>query len=243
VYSIFLKEVNSFFSSLVGVLAISIFLLILGLFLWLFPDTSILSYEYASMEQFFQIAPFILLFLIPAITMRSFSEEIHSGTLELLSTRPLTEWQIILGKYLATLFLVLLALIPTLVYYYSVYQLGSPTGNIDTGATNGSYIGLFLLAASFSAIGLFTSSITSNQIVAFISAVFICFMFYQAFEYISKLSIFYASLDRIVELMGIEEHYISISRGVVDSRDILYFFSLIFFFLYLTYSALIFRKC
>jgi len=243
VYSIFLKEINSFFSSLVGVLALSVFLLIMGLFLWLFPDTSILSYEYAGLDQFSQIAPFILLFLIPAITMRSFSEEIHSGTLELLSTRPLTEWQIVLGKYFASLFLIVLALLPTLVYYYSVYQLGSPAGNIDMGATNGSYIGLFLLAASFSAIGLFTSSVTSNQIVAFITAVFICFVFYQAFEYLSKLSVFYASFDRIIELIGIEEHYISISRGVVDSRDILYFFSLIFFFLYLTYSALISRKC
>jgi len=243
VYSIFAKEINSFFSSLVGVLALSVFLLILGLFLWLFPDTSILSYGYAGLDQFFQIAPFILLFLIPAITMRSFSEEIKSGTLELLSTRPLTEWQIVLGKYFATLVLILLALIPTLIYYYSVYQLGSPVGNMDIGATNGSYIGLFLLAASFSAIGLFCSSISSNQIVAFISAVFICFLFYQAFEYISKLSIFYATLDRFIEMLGIEEHYISISRGVVDSRDLLYFFSLIFFFLYLTYSALIARKC
>jgi len=243
VYSVFVKEVNSFFSSLVGVLALSVFLLVLGLILWLFPDTSIISYGYAGLDQFFQIAPFILLFLIPAITMRSFSEEINSGTLELLSTRPLSEWQIILGKYFATLFLIILALIPTLTYYYTVYQLGSPIGNMDTGATNGSYIGLFFLAASFAAIGLFCSSITSNQIVAFISAVFICFIFYQVFEYISKLDIFYAKFDRLIELLGIEEHYISISRGVVDSRDLLYFFSLIFFFLYLTYSALISRKC
>lgn len=242
-YSIFAKEVSSFFSSLVGVLALSVFLLVLGLILWLFPDTSILSYGYAGLDQFFQIAPMILLWLIPAITMRSFAEEINSGTLELLSTRPLSEWQIVLGKYFATLFLISLALLPTLIYYYSVYQLASPVGNIDTGATNGSYIGLFLLAASFSAIGLFTSSITSNQIVAYISAVFICFIFYLAFEYVSKMSIFYASLDRVIELVGMEEHYISISRGVVDSRDLLYFFSLILFFLYLSYSALMSKKC
>ncbi|MEO1624977.1 MAG: ABC transporter permease, partial [Bacteroidota bacterium] len=188
--SIFFKEVNTFFSSLIGYIVIGTFLVIMGLVMWVFPDYSILGYEYATMDQLFGIAPVIFVFLIPAITMRSFAEENQTGTIELLVTRPLSDWQIIGGKYLACLLLVIFAILPTLCYYYSVYQLGAPKGNLDSGAIMGSYIGLVLLGGVFVAIGIFASSLTNNQIVAFILATFLCFFFYYAFFYLSKLPIF-----------------------------------------------------
>ncbi len=241
-YRIFAKEVNLFLSSLIGYIAIGVFLLATGLFMWVFPDYSVISYGFSGMESFFGMAPYIFLFLIPAITMRSFAEETQSGTIELLATRPLSDWQIIGGKYLACLFLVFFSILPTLIYYFSIYELGMPKGNIDQGATWGSYIGLFLLGAAFSAIGLFASSITKNQIVAFIVGLFLSAFFYDAFSSISRLSIFFGSIDTVIEYMGINFHYASISRGLIDSRDIVYFFSLIAAFLLFTKTALEKRK-
>jgi len=240
--SVFKKEIGAFFSSLTGYLAIAIFLIVSGLFLWVFPESSILDYQYASLESFFTLAPWVLIFLIPAITMKSLSEEFNSGTIEFLLTKPLSDWQIILGKYFACLVLVAFAILPTLVYYYSVYQLGVEVGNIDTGATNGSYIGLLFLSGVFVAIGLFASSISNSQIVAFIFAVFLSFFFYAAFDSLSQLGIFYAKMDYILQNLGVAFHYNSISRGVIDSRDIIYFLSVISIFIMLTYIVLQNRK-
>ncbi|MEM0994826.1 MAG: gliding motility-associated ABC transporter permease subunit GldF [Bacteroidota bacterium] len=240
--SIFLKEVNAFFSSLIGYIVIGIFLVITGLFMFVFSDYSILNYQFATLDQLFGIAPMIFLFLIPAVTMRSFAEEQQSGTIELLETRPLSDWQITLGKYFACLLLVIFALLPTLLYYWTVHELGSPKGNLDSGAILGSYIGLTFLAASFTAVGIFSSSLTNNQIVAFILASFLCFLFYWGFLFISNLPIFVGKVDDIIQMIGIDYHYESISRGVLDSRDLIYFLSLISVFLLATVTALQRRK-
>lgn len=240
--NIFLKEINHFFSSLIGYIAVGVFLLATGLFLWVFTDTGILEYGYATLENYFSLAPYIFMFLIPAITMRSFSEEYNTGTIEILSTKPITDNQIIGGKFLAAMFLVLFALLPTLLYFYSVYSLGAPVGNIDTGATWGSYIGLLFLGAAFVAIGIFASSITNNQIIAFLLAIFLCFFLYIGFDYISRLGVFYAKLDALVEQLGIDAHYQSIGKGVVDTRDLIYFISLIAIFLFFTKTMLERRK-
>ncbi len=240
--SIFYKEVNAIFSSLIGYIVIGVFLILMGLVMWVFPDYSILNYSYATLDQLFGIAPFIFLFLIPAITMRSFAEEQQTGTIELLATRPITEMSIILGKYFACLILVLFALLPTLLYYYSVHQLGSPVGNLDSGAIMGSYFGLILLAATFVAIGIFASSLTNNQIVSFVLAVFLCFFVQWGFYFISSLPIFVGKVDDIVQMIGIDYHYNSISRGLIDSRDVIYFLSVIVLFLIFTKTSLERRK-
>ncbi len=240
--AIFLKELQQFFSSLIGYIAIIVFLLVLGLFMWIFPDTSILDFGYATLDSFFSIAPYIFIFLIPAITMRSFAEEINTGTIELLSTRPVTELQIILGKYFAALLLVLIAIIPTFIYFYTVYALASPVGNIDVGGILGSYFGLFFLGAVFVAIGIFCSSITSNQIVAFILGVFLCFFLYLAFSYISQFGIFVGKNDYLVDSLGLSAHYDAMGKGVIDTRDVVYFLSMISLFILLTRTALSSRK-
>jgi len=240
--SILFKEISTFLSSLTGYIAIAIFLISSGLFLWVFSDTSIINYNYASIAQLFTIAPLVFLFLIPAVTMNAFSEEKQQGTLELLNTKPLTDWQIVGGKYFASLVLILLALVPTAIYYFSVYQLGSPKGNIDSGAVIGSYIGLFFLAAIFAAIGIWISSLTSNQIVAFISTAFMCFIFYWAFDFLSLLPMFYGKTDALIKSIGIDEHYQSISKGRIDTRDIIYFLSVIGLFIWLTIVSLDRRK-
>ncbi len=239
--TIFKKEIAGFFSSLIAYISIVVFLLVTGLFVWVFPDTSILEYGFASMDSFFGIAPWIFLFLIPAITMRSFSEENKSGTIELLVTRPITELQIILGKYFAGLTIVVLAILPTLMYYVTVYQLGAVKGNVDTGAVIGSYIGLIFLAASLVSIGIFASSLSDNQIIAFIVAVFISFICYAGFDSFSKLDLF-GKVDNIIASIGINEHYQSMSRGVLDSRDAIYFIGFISFFVLLTRMVLESRK-
>ena len=239
---IFTKEVRSFFSSLVGYLAVCIFLLVIGLFTWVFTETNILDGRYANLDQLFSISPFIFMFLIPAITMRTFAEERQSGTIEFLLTKPIKDIEIVLGKYLASLFLVFVALLPTALYYYSVNQLGNPVGNIDGGAVLGSYIGLFFLAAVFVAIGLFASSLSSNQIVSFIVAVALCFTMYLAFMYLSSLPIFFGKTDSIVKQLGINEHYLSMSKGKIDTRDIVYFITVIGFFVYLTFVTLSKRR-
>ena len=227
------KELRQFFSNHTGYIAIIVFLLLNGLMLFVFPDTDILAFGYASLDKFFELAPWILLLLIPAITMRSFSEEFRMGTYETLQTRPLTRGRLVLGKYLACLIVVLIALLPTLIYYLCIQRL-SGQGGIDTGATTGSYIGLVLLAAVFTSIGVWCSSFTTNAVVAFIVAAFACFVLYSGFGAISALPVFSAGLDYYIAMLGIDFHYRSISRGVVDCRDILYICSVIFLFLWLT---------
>lgn len=239
--TIYKKELYSYLSSLVAYITIGIFLIVLGLFLWVFPETSILENGYAGLESLFNIIPYLFMFLIPAITMRSLAEEKKEGTFELLATRPLTDWQIVLGKYLACLTLVLFSLIPTLVYYYSVYNLGATKGNIDSGAVIGSYIGLFLLGGAFVAIGIFTSSLTKNQIIAFAIAVFLSFFAFSGFDSASQV-LSLQKFDHILINIGINEHYQSISRGVLDTRDLIYFLSFIAVFLLFTKTVLGGRK-
>ncbi|HEX2629604.1 MAG TPA: gliding motility-associated ABC transporter permease subunit GldF, partial [Chitinophagaceae bacterium] len=234
-WSVCKKELRQFFSSLTGYIAIIVFLAINGLVLFVFKDktNNVFEYGYATLDSFFQLAPWVLLLLIPAITMRSFSEEFKTGTFELLQTRPLTRWQIVTGKYLGSLIVVIIALLPTLVYYFSIQALASDKG-IDTGATMGSYLGLFFLAAVFTAIGICSSSFTNNSVVAFIAALIACALFYYGFDAISKLPSLENGLDYYVAMIGIDFHYKSISRGVVDSRDLVYFLSVIFLFLLIT---------
>lgn len=229
---IFSKEIRSFFSSLIGYMAVGVFLLLLGLMVWVFPDYSILEYGFASLDGFFELTPVVFLFLIPAITMRAFAEEWQTGTYELLVTRPVTSWQIIGGKFLASWFLVLVALLPTGFYWYTVHELGSPEGNMDMGATLGSYVGLILLGGVFVAVGLFCSAWTSNQIVAFLLGALLSFLLFWGFLYISKVTAFVGRLDDLIQQFGIDYHYRSISRGVIDSRDILYFLSMAAAFLW-----------
>ncbi len=241
-FTIFLKEINTFFSSLIGYIVIGVFLGILGLIMFVFPDTSLLNYNYATLDQLFDIAPMVFVFLIPAVTMRSFAEENQTGTIELLATRPVSDLQIVLGKFFACLALVAFALLPTLLYYFTVYQLGSPKGNLDSGAILGSYLGLLFLASSFVAIGTFASSLTNNQIVGFILATFLCFIFHWGFFFFSKLPIFVGKGDDIVQMLGIDYHYMSISRGVIDSRDVIYFLTLTGVFIAMTVTSLERRK-
>ncbi|MCX6198427.1 MAG: gliding motility-associated ABC transporter permease subunit GldF [Bacteroidetes bacterium] len=241
-FAIFKKEIQQFFSSLIGYMAIIVFLLVLGLFIWVFPDTNIFDYGYATLDSFFNIAPYIFIFLIPAITMRSFAEEINTGTIELLSTRPVTEMQIILGKYFAALLLVFIAILPTFIYFVTVYLLASPVGNVDTGGILGSYFGLLFLAAVFIAIGIFCSSVTSNQIVAFIVGVFLCFFIYLAFGYIAQFGIFIGKNDYLVESLGLSAHFDAMGKGVIDTRDVVYFLSVISVFIVFTRTALASRR-
>ena len=240
--SIFWKEINAFFSSLIGYIVVGVFLLVMGIMLWFLPDFSLLEYDYATLDPFFELAPVVFAFLIPAITMRSFSEERQSGTIELLATRPVTDLQIIFGKYLAGLTLVLFALLPTVLYYITVFQLGVPKGNLDSGAIVGSYFGLLLLAGSFAAIGIFASSLSSNQIVAFLLAILLCLLFHWGFFFFSKLPGFVGTFDDLIQQLGIDFHYERVSKGVIDTRDMIYFLSVIAFFIALTLVSLERRK-
>ncbi len=241
-YTLLRKEVSSFLNSLIGYSVVIVFLLINGLFLWIFPmQFNIPDYGFASIDNLFTLAPWVFLFLIPAITMRSFAEEQRSGTIELLLTKPLTDLEIILAKYLAGVVLVLFSLLPTLVYFVSVYRLGQPVGNIDMGGTWGSYLGLLFLGAGFTAIGIFASSVSGNQIVSFLIAVFLSGFVYIGFEFIYSLSLF-GRIDLFIQQLGISAHYASMSRGVIDTRDVIYFLSLIAVFLMLTRFNLERRK-
>lgn len=221
------KEINGFFAGPMGYLVIGIFLVINGLFLWVFAgDYNIFDSGFADLSAFFELAPWVLLFLIPAVTMRAFSDETKMGTLELLLTKPISIPQIVLGKYLGATLLIVMALIPTILYVFTISDLGNPPGNWDLGSTVGSYIGLLLLALTYAAVGIFASTLSKNQIVAFIAAVFICFALYFGFEGLSSIS---SNLD--VTYFGIKSHYNNISRGVIDTRDVLYFISVIVIFL------------
>ncbi|MBE7648420.1 gliding motility-associated ABC transporter permease subunit GldF [Tenacibaculum finnmarkense] len=235
-YSILKKEINSFFSSSIAYLVIGVFLLVNGLFLWVFKDDfNILNAGFSDISSFFYLTPWLFLFLIPAITMKSFADEFNSGTIELLRTKPVTDWQIVVGKFLACLVLVCIALAPTLTYVYTVYTLGNPIGNLDIGSTIGSYLGVLFLAATYTAIGLFTSTLSKNQIVAFILSIFISFILFYGFD---SLSSSFGNSGYTLQQFGMYEHFKSISRGVVDTRDIIYFISLTFFFLLMTKQQL-----
>ena len=236
--SIYIKEINSFFSSIVGYVAMLIFLIACGLFLWIIPDTSILDYGYANLDRFFEMAPWFLLLLIPAITMRTFADEFHSGTIEWLSTKPITDLNIILGKYFAALSLVVFALLPTLIYVLTINSLSAIPDNLDFGAIIGSYFGLFFLAAGFTAVGVFCSSITGNQVVAFLVALFACYLFHSGFEALSKIPSFTGGIDYYLSMVGMSFHYNSISRGVIDTRDVIYFSSVVILFVALTKISL-----
>lgn len=223
--SLFRKEVASFLNSLIAYMVISVFLTGIGLLMWVFPQTNILDYGYADMESLFGLAPYVFMFLIPAICMRFFAEEKKSGTMELLFTRPLTDLQVVMGKYFAGLFLVLFSLLPTLIYYYSVYELGNPKGNLDSAGIAGSYVGLLLLGSFFTALGVLASSLTENQVVAFILGAFFCFIWYDGIDAISQLG-FLGGNGHQLERLGVVFHYNSLSRGLMDSRDIIYFLSI-----------------
>lgn len=240
--SLILKEIRSYLSSLTGYLVIIIFLLLNGMFLWLFEGNfNILDGGYASMESLFVLAPWVFMFLIPAITMRMFADEHKAGTLELLFTRPLSELQIITAKYTAALVLVIVALIPTLIYVVTVYQLGNPVGNLDTGATLGSYLGLLFLAACYVGIGILSSAITNNQIVAFMIGMFLSFICYNGISSLASFDMLGAA-EYVVLNLGIDTHYNSISRGVIDSRDVVYFGSFIALTILITQTVLRSRK-
>lgn len=241
-YSIFRKELNSFFSSLVGYIAVAVFLLVCGFFMWIAPNSNILDYGYATMDKFFAFAPWVLMFLLPALTMRSFSDEYRSGTIEILSTIPLTEYQIILGKFLASLALVIFSLLPTLLYVYTIGHLSIIKGNLDSGGILGSYIGLFCLSGAFTAVGIFCSSLTQNQVIAFLIAIFANFILFAGFETLSKLPVLENGPDYLISQIGMQFHYTSISRGLLDSRDIVYFLSLVALFILATRLSLQQRK-
>ncbi|MEO6894336.1 MAG: gliding motility-associated ABC transporter permease subunit GldF [Ginsengibacter sp.] len=236
--SIVKKEFYQFFSSLTGYITIILFLLVNALYLFVLKDSNIFDFGYATLSSFFDLAPWIFIFLIPALGMRSFSDEFKSGTFEILKTSPLTKWQIVAGKYVAIIAVILIALIPTILYVITIQSLSS-TGGIDGGAITGSYIGLFFLASVFAAITIWCSSLTSNAVVAFLLSAFACIILYFGFSAISKLPVFTGNADYYIEMLGIDFHYQSISRGVLDTRDIIYFLSVIFIFLFATQKNLI----
>lgn len=240
--SLYRKEIQGFFSNLTGYIVIIIFLLANSLIMWKIEgNLNILDAGYATLEPLFIISPWIFLFLVPAITMRMFAEEAQSGTLELLFSRPLTELQIILSKYFASLTLVIFSLIPCLIFYASVYLLGNPPGNLDSGGTWGSMIGLFFLGAVYASMGIFTSSLSDNIIIAFLTALVLCFVFYMGFDLLAQIQML-KGISTTILYMGINEHYTSVSRGVIDLRDIIYFISVIAFFIILTRTRLASKK-
>lgn len=240
--AILTKEISGFFSSLTGYIVIIVFLLINSLFMWVFPgEWNVLDSGYAGLETLFFLSPWIFLFLVPAVTMRMIAEEKRLGTLELLYSKPVSERGIVYGKYFASVVLVLLALIPGVIYYISVYVLGEIPGNIDKGGTIGAFTGLFFLAAVYASAGLFASSLTDNQVVSFIIAVFISFFLFMGFDSFAYLPGLRKTGEYIIGL-GINEHYKSISRGVIDLRDILYFVAVVIVFNEATRLVLLSRK-
>ena len=229
--AIYKKELNDFFSSLIGYVAIIFYLVITGFFVWIYPGDNILQNGHADLNKLFELGPLVLLFLAPAITMKSFAEEFNLGTIEFLLTKPISDLQIILGKFFACFTIVIIAVLPTLVYVYSIWELGMPKGNIDLGATITSFIGLILLGGVFISIGLFSSLMTKNTILAFIVGLFISYFFYRGFSDLSNLPFIYGKYDHFVESLGIHSHFIAIQKGVIESRDLLYFISLSIIFL------------
>jgi ABC-2 type transport system permease protein len=236
------KELSAFFASITGYLIVITFLIIIGLFTWVFPGHfNILEVGYANLDSLFILSPWVFLFLVPAVTMRLFSEEKKTGTLDILLTRPISDFKIVMAKFITGFVLVTIAILPTFIYYLSIYYLSNPIGNVDTGAILGSYLGLLLLASIYVSIGLYASSLTDNQIIAFLLGAILCFVFFFAFDAIGSLE-FFSSISNFIYNIGISEHYKSISRGVIDSRDIVYFISVIAIFLLLTKTKLSSRK-
>ena len=226
--TIIIREINSFFSSTIGYLVIAIFLVINGLFLWVFSGNyNILDSGFADLSPYFELAPWVLLFLIPAVCMRAFSDEIKMGTLELLLTKPISLQKIVLGKYIGAVILIVIAIIPTILYVFTISELGNPSGNWDVGSTIGSYVGLLFLVFAYTSIGIFASTLSQNQIVAFIIAVFLCFVLYYGFEGLS-------SANLTISELGMKAHFDSVARGVLDTRDLIYFLSVTLFFIVLT---------
>jgi ABC-2 type transport system permease protein len=241
-FAIFRKEINGFFSSLTGYIVIILFLLFNSLFMWVFPgEWNIFDNGYAGLDTLFYLSPWIFLFLVPAVTMRMIAEEKHSGTIELIYSRPVTGRGIIYGKYLASVVLVLMALIPCLTYFISVYLLGEIPGNLDIGGTWGAFIGLFFLASVYASAGIFASSLTDNQVISFLIAVLICFMLFMGFDSIAFLPGL-KEVDEFVIRLGINEHYKSMSRGVIDLRDVAYFAGVAAIFNEATRLVLLSRK-
>lgn len=240
-WSIFKKEINTFLNSLIAYLVMAVFLVTMGLLVWVFPDTSIFEYGYADLGIFFNLAPYVFMFLIPAITMRALAEESKTGTLELLLTKPINELRLLLGKYLAGITLVIVTLIPTLVYYFSLSYISNPAGNIDTAGIMGAYVGLIFLASAYTAIGIFASSLSENQIVAFIIAVFISFIFFMGFSSVADLA-FVSEWGVQIEKIGMLAHYDALGKGVIDLRDVIYFISVTAAFLGATFWVLKLKK-
>lgn len=235
------KEINSFFSSLIAYIVISVFLTATGLFVWILPGLNVFQYGYATLDEMFNIAPWVFMFLIPAITMRLLAEEQSTGTLEILTTKPLSDGTIVTAKFLAGLVMVIFSVFPTLIYFYSIYMLADPVGNVDVGGTMGSYLGLLFLGGGYTAIGLFGSSLTKNQIIAFIISIFICFLLYALVPWLREYTT-WSAIDPILKSINIQAHYRSMSRGVIDTRDVVYFLSLIVVFLMMTKTVLESRK-
>ena len=235
--AIFRKEISQFFSSPIAYISMGVFLTAVGMLLWVLPDTSLLENGYADMSLFFTLTPYVLLFLVPAITMRAIADEVRAGTLEWLMTKPVSRWQIVGGKFLASWLLVVLTLVPTLIYYVTLYQLGSPVGNIDSAGVAGSYVGLVLLAGVFVSIGLWASSLNDNQVVAFVVGVFFCVLLYVGLSSLAGLSIF-GGLAYYLSYFALDEQYRALGRGLIDSRNVIYLCSLIGLFLLLTVNRL-----
>ena len=240
-WSIFIKEINIFFSSLIGYIAIGVFLVANGLIVWILPDSNVFDFGYATLQELFNIAPWVFMFLIPALTMRFFAEEHQTGTLEFLATKPVSDYQIITGKYLAGVVLVVFSILPTLLYFFTIHELAQPRGNIDFGGTWGSYLGLLFLGSTYVSIGLFASALTNNQIISFILGMFTCFLFYILIDWFRDFTIM-SPVDPFLEHISIQSHYQSISRGVLDTRDVVYFASFNILFLALTKTIIESRK-
>lgn len=241
-FSLYIKEIKSFLSSIIGYIFVCVFLIVSGLFLWVFPNIdNIMESGLADLQGLFNLSQFLFLFLVPAITMRSFAEEKRTGTMDLLLTKPLTDMQIVTAKFLSCLTLLVIALLPTLIYVVSVIFIGNPVGNLDMGSTWGSYLGLLFLGATFISVGLFSSALTNNQIIAFIIAALLCFILSFGFAFIYSFESL-GAFGYYIKSIGIEHHYASISKGVIDSRDVIYFCSVIFLFLFGTRVVLLKRK-
>ncbi|QKZ12319.1 gliding motility-associated ABC transporter permease subunit GldF [Spirosoma sp. KUDC1026] len=235
--AIFRKEISQFFSSPIAYIIMGVFLTAVGMMLWVFPDTSLLENGYADLGLFFNLTPYVMLFLVPAITMRAIADEVRAGTLEWLLTKPISRWQIVGGKFLASWMLVVLTLVPTVLYYITLYQLGSPVGNIDSAGVAGSYVGLVLLGGVFVSIGLWTSSLNDNQVVAFVVGVFFCALLYAGLSSLAGLSIF-GGLSYYLSYFALDEQYRALGRGLIDSRNVIYLCSIIGLFLLLTVNRL-----
>ena len=232
-FNIFWKEISEYLSSLIAYVVIGVFLTALGLLMWIFPETNVLDYGYADMGTLFTMSPFVLMFLIPAITMKMFSEELKTGSFEILAVKPVSIYDIVLGKYLASWSLSMIAIVPTGVYFFSLYQLANPKGNIDIAGVTGSYIGLALLASVFTALGLLASSITKNQVISFVMAAFLSFLLFTGINSLANINV-WSDLSPVLAGMSIEQHYNSLSRGVLDSRDIVYLLSVDIILLFFT---------